>query len=152
MMLDVFHHQKDALGLDFIDELKEHGFFKTPLHRMHSMDATHTSPGKVKHTAIAPTGGYVFFSLCRFCLSILFNCNVVRRDVICSGTMPSIGVHTPEFTNSIIDCISVEGFCSTPTVLYSLDPVFDLAVVDKPSCGPGKSHQDDLESSLFLLD
>ena len=72
----VSHHNKLALGLEFIDELKEQGFFKTPLHRMHCIDATHTSHGKVKYTTIAPTGGCVFFSFCCFCLSILFNYDV----------------------------------------------------------------------------
>lgn len=72
----VSHHNKLALGLEFIDELKEQGFFDTPLHRMHCIDATHTSHGKVKYTTIAPTGGCVFFSFCCFCLSILFNYDV----------------------------------------------------------------------------
>ena len=59
----------------------------------------------------------------------------------CSGGMPSIGVFTPEYTNVIINCISADGLWSTPAVLYSYDPVFDLAIVDKAQAGPVKGKE-----------
>jgi hypothetical protein len=50
--------QKLLLGLDFIDELKEQGFYRTLLHRMFCIDVTHTSHGKVRPVTLAPVNAY----------------------------------------------------------------------------------------------
>ena len=55
----VSHHQKLAAGLEFIEDLKEEGFYDTALHRKACVDAVHTTHRKDKPTTLAPRNPYV---------------------------------------------------------------------------------------------